>query len=319
MFKQNYRAIIAFLLGSFTVLGFAPFYIFPASIVALIGLFYLLYKAPTPKIALKIGFQFGLGFYTVGIYWIYISLHNFGGMPWWFAGFCTFCLCAFMALFPALVAYFSKRLGFLIISGPVLWGLSDWIRSWIFTGFPWLTLGYSQVPHSPLAGFMPIIGVYGVSVVTAFVAALIASWLIEKHSIIWKRNAVVAITLIIVSGTLLKAVEWTTPSGLPFKTSLIQGNISQDIKWSPDAAQNTIKQYLTMAQKSNAQLIVLPETALPVIASQLDDSIKETLTARKTMAILLLAWWNTMQPSANILIARSVLVARQALHTKRII
>ncbi len=279
MFKQNYQAIIAFLLGAFAVLGFAPFYIFPASIIALIGFFYLLYKVATPKAALKLGFQFGLGLYTVGIYWIYISLHDFGGMPWWFAGFCTLCLCAFMALFPALAAYFSKRLGLFIVSGPVLWGLSDWIRSWIFTGFPWLTLGYSQVPHSPLAGFMPIVGVYGASIITALFAALIASWLAENHSLTWKRNAVAAITLMIVSGFLLKAVEWTTPIGTPISVSLIQGNISQDIKWSPDAAQNTIKQYLAMTQESDAQLIVLPETALPVIASQLDDSVKQTLTA----------------------------------------
>ena len=88
--------------------------------------------------------------------------------------FATFCLCAFMALFVALVGYFSKKLrenqAFLLISIPVLWGLSDWIRSWIFTGFPWLTMGYTQVPHSPLAGYMPIVGVYGVSVITVFLA-----------------------------------------------------------------------------------------------------------------------------------------------------
>ena len=161
--KLLLQPLIAFLLGALTVLGFAPFYIFPATIVALIGIIYLWEKAPTAKACLKLGFQFGLGLYSVGIYWIYISLHDFGSMPWWFAGFCTFCLCAFMALFPALVGYLSKRLAFLTISAPVLWGLSDWIRSWIFTGFPWLTIGYSQTPYSPLAGYMPIVGVYGVS------------------------------------------------------------------------------------------------------------------------------------------------------------
>ncbi len=277
MLKRNAQAIIAFLLGAFAVLGFAPFYIFPASIIALTGFFYLLHQAATPKAALKLGFQFGLGLYTIGIYWIYISLHDFGGMPWWFAGFCTFCLCAFMAIFPALVAYFSKRLGFLMISGPVLWGLSDWVRSWIFTGFPWLTIGYSQVPHSPLAGYMPIVGVYGVSVITVFLAVAIASWLAEKHHLVWKRNMMAAITLMVVSGLLLKAASWTTPIGEPLKTSLIQGNIPQEIKWSPDATQSTIKQYMAMTEASDAQLIVLPETALPVIASQLDRRVKDRL------------------------------------------
>ena len=144
--------VLAFILGATSVLGFAPFYLFPIPILAIAGLCYFWLKAGTPAAAWILGFSYGLGLYCVGIYWIYISLHDFGGMPWWFAGFCTCCLCAFMALFVGLVGYFSKKLGFAIISIPVLWGLSDWVRSWIFTGFPWLTLGYSQVPHSPLAG-----------------------------------------------------------------------------------------------------------------------------------------------------------------------
>ncbi|MGQ0442974.1 MAG: apolipoprotein N-acyltransferase [Methylophilaceae bacterium] len=274
MLKQNFQPYLAFLLGAIAVLGFAPYYIFPASIFSLIGIFYFWLKAANPKTAFKLGFQFGLGLYIVGIYWIYISLHDFGGMPWWFAGFCTFCLCAFMALFVALVAYFSKRIGCLLMVAPVLWGLSDWVRSWIFTGFPWLTLGYSQVPHSPLAGFMPIIGVYGVSVVTALVAALIASWLVNSPSLLWKRNAIVAISLLLVSGVILKSVEWTKLTGETISVSLIQGNIAQITKWSPETAQATIHQYVAMVRESTSQLIVLPETALPVIASQLDPSVK---------------------------------------------
>ncbi|MES2500401.1 MAG: apolipoprotein N-acyltransferase, partial [Pseudomonadota bacterium] len=275
----KFRFAFPYLLGVFAVLGFAPFYIFPAAIMALIGILYLWLKADSAKAAFKLGFQFGLGLYVVGIYWIYISLHDFGGMPWWFAGFSTFCLCAFMALFVGLVGYLSKRFGFIIISAPVLWGLSDWIRSWIFTGFPWLTLGYSQVPHSPLAGYIPIIGIYGVSVITALIAAIIAYWLAKpKLSNVYKRNAIVALVLIITAGNLLKAVEWTTPIGNPISVALIQGNIAQDTKWSPDTAQNTIHTYMTMVKQSDAQLIVLPETALPVISSRLDASVTDALT-----------------------------------------
>lgn len=277
-FFTRLRFAFPYLLGAFTVLAFAPFYVFPAAILSLIGIIYLWLKADSAKTAFKLGFQFGLGLYGVGIYWIYISLHDFGGMPWWFAGFSTFCLCAFMALFVGLVGYFSKRFGFLLISAPVLWGLSDWVRSWIFTGFPWLTLGYSQVPHSPLAGYLPIIGVYGVSVITAFVAAIIACWLATaNHSNIGKRNAIIALVLIIVAGNVLKTVEWSTPIGKPIRAALIQGNISQSTKWSPETAQNTINTYISMAKASTAQLIVLPETALPVVSSRIDASITDTL------------------------------------------
>ncbi len=268
--------LIAFALGTATVLGFAPFYIFPIPIIAIAGLCVLWLKTSTPRTAWILGFSYGLGLYCVGIYWIYISLHDFGGMPWWFAGFCTFCLCAFMALFVALVGYFSKKLGFLLLSIPVLWGLSDWIRSWIFTGFPWLTMGYSQVPHSPLAGYMPLVGVYSVSVLTVFLAVLIAYWF-SKPSLIFKRNSIAAFVLVIVVGNVLKIVEWTTPIGAPISVALVQGNIAQNTKWSPETAQNTIDQYLAMIQTSKADLIILPETALPVISSQLDAPMKNAL------------------------------------------
>ena len=280
---QNF--LLAFALGALSVLGFAPFYIFPIPIFAIAGLCYFWAKVSTPAGAWLLGFSYGLGLYCVGIYWIYIILHDFGGMPWWFAGFSTFCLCAFMALFVGLVGYFGKKLGtknmdWLWLSVPVLWGLSDWIRSWIFTGFPWLTMGYSQVPQSPLAGYMPLVGVYGVSVITVFVAALVGYWLANSlQSPIWKRNSVAALTLIVVGGFILKAVEWTTPIGAPTKVALIQGNIAQDTKWSPESAQSTINQYLDMAKASTAKLIILPETALPVLSSQLDPSIKVALTA----------------------------------------
>ena len=274
--KQN---LISIALGALAVLGFAPFYIFPAPIIALIGLMYLWAKTESAKARFTLGFCFGLGLYGVGIYWIYISLHTFGGMPWWFAGFCTFCLCAFMALFPALVGLLTTKFGKLMISAPILWGLSDWIRSWIFTGFPWLTMGYSQVPHSPLAGYMPLVGVYGVSVITVLIASSIGIWLVTKN-VVYRRNVIAIVTLIIVVGGVLKAVEWTTPIGKPISVALLQGNIAQDEKWSPEKAQSTIDQYLNMITASKAQLIVTPETALPVISSQLAPSINDALSAK---------------------------------------
>jgi apolipoprotein N-acyltransferase len=283
-FKSSFKNILlAFMLGAMAVLGFAPYYIFPASIISVAGIAYLWLKTDTPKAAWLLGFSYGLGLYCLGIYWIYICLHTFGGMPWWFAGFATFCLCAFMAMFVGFVGYFSKKLEsqstvLSLLSIPVLWGLSDWIRSWIFTGFPWLTMGYSQVPHSPLAGFMPIVGVYGVSVIVVFVATLIAYWLVFKpQNMAWKRNAIAALTLILVVGFVLKAVEWTKPDGKPIAVALIQGNVSQLEKWSPEKSQSTIDMYVGMIKASNAQLIILPETALPIVSNQIDDKFNSTL------------------------------------------
>lgn len=265
--------VIALLLGAATVFGFAPYGFFWLPWLTLACLLWLWQHAATPGQVFNLGLWFGLGLYGFGIYWIYISLHTFGGMPWWFAGFSTFCLCAFMALFPAGAGYLAKRMGHLLWAAPILWALSDWVRSWIFTGFPWLTLGYSQAPDSPLAGFLPVIGVYGVSALTMLFAACI----VIAASAIQRIRAVVIMMILLVAGSALTIVPWTHPVGQPVSVALLQGNISQTVKWSPEHAEQTLKQYLEMVRQAQAQLIVLPETALPVLVEQLDPSYLDTL------------------------------------------
>jgi apolipoprotein N-acyltransferase len=260
------RAALALLLGALTVLGFAPYYLFFLPWISLALLLWLWQQSSTAGQVFKLGLAFGLGLYCVGIYWIYISLHDFGGMPWWFAGLSTFCLCAFMALFPALAGYLSKCLGNLLWTAPVLWAVSDWVRSWIFTGFPWLTLGYSQAPDSPLTGFLPIVGVYGVSALTL----LLSSCLLVIVTAQARLRAVVVAFVLLVTGSLLTAVPWTHPVGQSVSVALLQGNISQTVKWSPEHAEQTLRQYLDLVRQAQARLIVLPETALPVLLEQLD-------------------------------------------------
>jgi len=277
----SWRAVSVLLAGMIAVLGFAPFNVFVMPWLALAVLVYAWLHSANAKQAFWLGFSFGLGLYGLGIYWIYISLHDYGGMPWWFAGFATFCLCAFMALFPALVGYLSKRIGHWVWSVPVLWGLSDWVRSWIFTGFPWLTMGYSQVPHSPLAGFMPVIGVYGVSVLVAFFGVLIALSIKPfRQKTALTPAAILTSVCLLAVGALLKTVAWTQPSGQPISVALLQGNIAQHLKWSPEAAQTTINTYLNMLHGADARLILMPETALPMMYNALTPVVKDALIAK---------------------------------------
>jgi len=273
-----------FALGAFGVLGFAPYYFYPASILSLIGVIYFISLSDSAKSAAINGFTYGLGLFGVGIYWIYISLHTYGGMPGIMAAFSTFVLAAFLALFPAMVGALSKKMGqqpnSIIIAIPVFWALADWVRSWIFTGFPWLTIGYSQVPASPLAGYMPITGVYGVTFITVLIASVIGVWLANKSKApAWQRGAIGTLLLLISTGYGLKQIEWTTPIGKPLSVSLLQGNIEQNLKWAPELAEHTMQQYLTMTEQSSAKLIVLPETALPVIASEVPHELKTRLLA----------------------------------------
>ena len=277
------KSLILFVLGASCVLGFAPFYFYPASILSLIGLFYFWQQNATSKQAAYYGFIYGLGLFTTGIYWIYISLHDFGNMPSAMACLATFLLSAFMALFPALVGALSVKVSRrqpiqLLIVIPIIWALADWTRSWIFTGFPWLTIGYSQVPNSPLAGYIPILGVYGVSMLAVFTASLVACWLIQKPtSAIFYRNTIALLMSLWVVGGLLKEIEWTTVASKPISVALLQGNISQELKWAPELAEHTLNQYLQMAEASSAQLIIMPETALPVLFTELPSEVSARL------------------------------------------
>lgn len=278
------QSVALLMLGAFSVLGFAPFYFFVATPLSLAVLFYFWQHASSAKEAAHIGFIYGLGFYITGIYWIYISLHDFGEMPFLMAAIATFLLCAFMALFIALVGWLSVRFAnknrlHLVILIAVFWALSDWVRSWIFTGFPWLTIGYSQVPHSPLAGFAPIIGMYGVSFITVLFASVCGFYAAFYKTLTnrIKKLIVLALIMLIVCGFALSHIAWSKPDGEPVSVTLLQGNIAQSIKWVPEVAEKTMLQYIQMAEASDAKLIVMPETALPVLSSQLPIEVGERL------------------------------------------
>jgi len=153
----------------------------------------------------------------------------------------------------------------LLLAG--LWTLNEWLRGWLFTGFPWLALGYAQSPPSPLAGYAAELGVYGVGFIVAALAALLAS--------AWRRPASWLVLVgVLACGHLLQQVAWTQPIGAPLQVSLLQGNISQDSKWDAERLQDSLITYARLARAHPAQLVVLPETALPMF---LDDVPREYL------------------------------------------
>jgi len=273
------KFLIAPLLGVLAVFGFAPFYLYPLPLLALAGLFHLWALAPTARRAALDGFTFGLGFFGAGVSWVYVSLHDFGGMPLAAALAATAMFCAVLALFPALAGWLQgrwrgSRSMRLLVLIPALWSLSEWLRGWVLTGFPWLTVGYSQVPVSPLAGFAPILGVYGVSLALA-VGAGALTLLAEQQR---RRNALVALALLAGSGLALKQVQWVMPAGAPLSVSLVQGNIAQDMKWRPEKARHTLETYARLSAASQGQLIVLPETALPMFLADVPPAYLEQLS-----------------------------------------
>ncbi|MGH8698566.1 MAG: apolipoprotein N-acyltransferase, partial [Burkholderiales bacterium] len=168
------RLALASVAGAVSVAAFGDWPLFPLPLVALATLCWLWARADSPRAAAWLGFAFGAGFFLVGVSWVYVSLHDFGGMPLPLAALATLILCLYLALFPAAVGYAQARLATprplrLMLVVPALWTLAEWLRGWLFTGFPWLALGYSQL-DGPLAGLAPVGGVFAVSFLAAAAA-----------------------------------------------------------------------------------------------------------------------------------------------------
>ncbi len=268
------RVVLAALLGALGVLCFAPFELFWLAPAIWAGFFALLLRAATPRQGLLTGLSFGLGFFLCGVSWVYVSLSVFGGMPWWLAGPAAFLFCTVMALFPMAAGWVFKRWQPVYFWQQAalfaaLLAAGDWIRSWLFTGFPWLALGYSQTPPSPLAGFAPLLGVFGLSVLVALSGALLLRW----------RVGITLLALLAAVGFGLRQIAWTTPQGAPISVALIQGNIPQEMKFRPEAFIRTLNLYRDLIEANPAQLTLLPETAFPVFLDQLPEAFIDALKA----------------------------------------
>ena len=295
--------MLAAVAGAVTVLGFAPFYQFALPVVTLALLIVLWRRAAGRRAAALVGLSFGLGYFLTGASWVYVSLHDFGAMPAPLAGILTLVFCAYLALYPAVTGWIYYVLGprsalATLAALPALWTLADWLRGWLFTGFPWIALGYSQIPASPLAGYMPVLGIYGASLATAVSAGAIvtlwASWKDESGRMNYNVKRIDRIlhplrfllhpsafilVAVLAGGYGLQQVDWTAPEGEPIVVSLLQGNIPQEMKWRDDKIGATLDKYRRLVDSTNARLIILPETALPLFLHAVPQSYLDDLAA----------------------------------------
>lgn len=270
--------LAAFLLGATVPFAFAPFGYYPLAVVAL-ALLFLLLRGRTPGTAFRMGYAFGLGMFGIGVNWIYISIHYFGHSPLPAAIGVMLLLVAYLSLFPAVLAWAVARRAAgggvqLLLLLPAGWVLAEWVRGWLFTGFPWLNLGYTQI-DAPLAGYAPLFGIYGLGWLVALSAGLLA-WALVGHG----RARWVGPLLFVAlwwGGERLTAVDWTTAAGPPLRVSLVQGNIPQDQKWEEDQQLATLERYLMLTRAEwygpdgGRDLVVWPETAIPAFLHQVEN------------------------------------------------
>ncbi len=283
-------ACCAFFLGALSTLSFAPFNIWLLALLCpagLMGLWVQMDSAPrestTTTVRAKarrgasLGFAYGLGSFAAGTWWLYISIRIFGQAPLWVALIVMSALVLVMASYYAALGYAVLRwmplgsaLGLCLLV-PCAWLLVEWLRGWFLSGFPWMSLGYSQT-DTWLSGFAPLIGVYGLSGCLLVMAGT-SIWVLSKGRRAW--GVTLAIMLLPwLLGLALRHVEWNRSRGTPITVAILQGAIPQDMKWQLSNQQNILDTYQRLHRQAlGHQLILWPESALPDLVNNLPEYV----------------------------------------------
>jgi apolipoprotein N-acyltransferase len=366
----------AALLGVLNTLSFAPT---PGGgwleLLVIVAMFIVLQASRSTRgAALRLG-TFGFGNYVTGVWWLYVSMHDYGGMAAPLAGAAVVLFTLYLAVYPALAgavwyrvagqmpghmanhaqgqvrdplaaqpaSRFGWRSSFAFAAA---WTLGEWLRGLVFTGFPWLGSGYPQV-DGPLAGFAPVLGVYGVGFTVALVAALLVQAVLGWRALpdpvprVPRRMAasrarkaaaaspysmtagpapststsdpasdpapasasstqpsgetptgkdskmprpsrarlapLILALILLVAGLVGEGLSWTHPSGQPLRVRLLQGNVKQDMKFSQTGVDASVALYQELITGSPADLIVTPETAIPLLIQEVPQPFAQTI------------------------------------------
>ncbi|WP_418318595.1 apolipoprotein N-acyltransferase [Piscinibacter sakaiensis] len=250
--------------------------------------------AATPRRAAAIGLVFGTAWLCAGTWWLFISMHRYGGLPAWMAALAVLALSSFLSLYmaAALAAFARWRSG---RAGPdalllaAVWLLAELARGVIFTGFPWVASGYAHV-DGPLARLAPLIGVYGIGAVATGVSAWVVLALSgrgpRRH---WAPAATAALLLAL---GLLPTIDFSRASG-QLDVVLLQGNIPQDEKFDPVRQGAAIEWHvreMLAARGPDTDLVIGPETALVIRPDDMPpgfwDSLRRAFADGRTHALI---------------------------------
>lgn len=259
-------------LGALQTLAFVHTSLWWLSLLCIAALAALVWRA-TPRCAALFGWMFGSAWLGAGVWWLFISLHRYGALPAWLAALAVALLCLGLSLYLAVaMALFARwRSGRAALDAALfaaLWLLAELARTVIFTGFPWLASGYAQL-DGPLAAWAPWLGVNGVGVLAALLGALLA--------LAWHRRSLwllgLALALPVVSA-LVGPREFSTPAGV-LSVSLLQGNVPQDEKFTLEYVPQALAWLAHAASQAHGELLVAPETAVPLLPEQLAELVPD--------------------------------------------
>lgn len=278
---------LCFILGLSLVFAYAPFSQWYLTLFIPAFVFYKV-QQQSPKKAAKLIGVFAFGWFASGISWVHVSIDQFGGLPLVISLSLMLLLCIYLALFPALAAYLTARfsvnqqLSLWLL--PSFWLISEYLRSVVLTGFPWLSLGYSQI-DSPLANFAPIIGEVGITALVITINICLVK-LFNAIKLSSHKSIVFPITLILSISVLsysLGKASWVQLTGKTSKIALVQGNIEQSLKWQPEQEWPTMLKYLDLSRVNfDADIIIWPESAIPAM----EPAVQDFLTTVNRSALL---------------------------------
>jgi apolipoprotein N-acyltransferase len=257
--KANLAASI--IAGAMAPLALAPLNLWPLAPLSVVLFWYTLNHSNHTKNAMVNGLAYGLGYFGVGVSWVFVSMVDHGDTHWLLATVLTVLFCFGLALLYGVFAGLFYRLKHhhqypsLLFIG--LWVSLDLLRAWLLTGFPWLYLGYAGL-DTFVAGYAPILGVHGITLLLLFSGLLILGVQVKLHL----RLALLAGLWL--TGYGLSTISWTQPSQkAPLKVTILQADVKLKDKWSPQTLTPTLGYYFKQSYLHlGSDLIVWPETAI---------------------------------------------------------
>lgn len=280
--KKNF---LAFFLGILVTLALPPVYLFPLAIIGFSGFLLMILKATSNKDAFKIGWWFGFGHFTSGLYWIAFALLVDAPRFGWLIPFAVFGIPSVIAIYTAIVALLTWRVAKylngwrLIIIFACIWTVTEILRGWLFTGFPWNLAGYIWTVSDNMLQFVSIAGIYGLSLVTVL-AFTMPALLIGKGEF-RVQNSERKTTLPIISSFILligifiwgsyrlSNAQEKFVEGINLR--IVQANIPQSMKWDEEWRYSTVEKYLELSRSKGFEKtthIIWPETALPFVITE---------------------------------------------------
>ncbi len=253
--------------GILLAVAFPTFDLHAFAWIALVPLLLALRNASSRE-GFVLGGLTGLLYFVGTVSWVMHSMHYYGGMGYVPSVLVMLLLCAYLALYPALFGavlahLLARRPRIALLAAPALWTALELARTYVFTGFPWALLGYSQYRVLPVIQIADITGVYGVSFFIVMVNAAIAGFLADRKQ--WRGLVATGLVAIVVLGYGARKLRAPEPAPT-VSVSVVQGNIPQDQKWDrafEDAVVGTYERLTRQALASRPDVVIWPETATP--------------------------------------------------------